>query len=59
MTKKEARRPRQETAARVRSELAGTPFGKFTRAQAFAIGVGSAAFALAVVVLEGVMRAWQ
>lgn len=59
MTKKEARRPRQETAARVRSELAGTPFGKFTRAQAFALGVGGAAFALATVVMEGVMRAWQ
>ena len=59
MTKEKARRPRQVTAARVRSELAGTPFGKFTRAQAFALGVGGVTLAMATVVMEGAMRAWQ
>lgn len=55
MTKEKARHPRQETAARFAESVKGTPYGKFTRKQAFALAAFGLSYVIAVVLLEGAL----
>lgn len=60
MRKEEARPIRQDRAAQFLADLKGRPFdSSMTKRQAALLAAACAVFAAAVVVLEGVMRAWQ